>query len=277
MLKKSIIRASVLLFFFVGLSRLFGIGEGRLESVSSVVVYPFLVVHKAITRGFNNWRVATASHASLLKDLETSLTERDKLQQELIQLKALVHYQDRTKEIHAFLDRYKTNQCTIVQVLFKNFDGSHFFLIDAGSSQGITSSMIAVYKDCLVGRVTEVYPSYSKVLLITDPGCKVAALCAETNAQGIHEGIMRLDCTKLNYVNHLDEIKKGDLVLSSGEGLVFPHGFGLGRIQSEERNNHNYRILLTPLLDLKKLDYCCVVANDIQLVTQQNIDDHTTQ
>ena len=34
--------------------------------------------------------------------------------------------------------------------------------------------MIAVFKDCFLGRVVEVYPWYSKVLLITDPGCKVA-------------------------------------------------------------------------------------------------------
>ena len=68
--------------------------------------------------------------------------------------------------------------------------------------------MIAVFKDCLVGRVVEVYPYYSKVILITDPTCKVAAICTSTNVKGIHEGMLSLTTTKLSFVNHLEEVKK---------------------------------------------------------------------
>jgi rod shape-determining protein MreC len=263
MLRKSIIQLSLLLFFFVGLSRFFGIGDGGIEAFSSRIVYPFLLVQHQISQFMKTYKLTNESHSHLINELEESFKEREKLQQELLRLSGLLHFQTGTEELRGFLDHYGGKQSTISRILFKNFDGSHFYLIDRGVDAGITVGMIAAYKDCLVGRVTEVFPFYSKVLLITDGACKVAALCAETNAKGIYEGIRNHELAKLNYVNHLDRIKEGDLVLSSGDGLLFSAGFGLGRIKHWKLDGLNYSITLSPLCDLKRLEYCCILPHDV--------------
>jgi rod shape-determining protein MreC len=266
MLRKSIIAISTLCFLFFGLSRFVGIGEGGLERVTSFFLYPVLRIQHVLMTPLINWRAQSQAYTSLIADLENSFKVREKLQQEVIQLKALRHYEENSKEVRDFLNRYTHGVVGIAQVLLKNFKGTHFYLIDAGSAQGIEKDMIAMHKDCLVGRVIEVYPHYSKVLLITDKGCKVAAFCAETNSQGVHEGLTLLDVTRLNYVNHLDSIKQGDLVLSSGEGLIFPHGFGLGRIKQCESDGLHYSISVAPLIDFRKINYCSIVKNTIKLV-----------
>ncbi len=51
-------------------------------------------------------------------------------------------------------------------------------------------------------------------------------------------------------------MQKNDLVISSGQGMVFPRGFGLGRIRYFTADGVNYTTRLSPLLNLKKLDYC---------------------
>lgn len=154
----------------------------------------------------------------------------------------------------------------VVQVIAKHFsDEKHFFFIEGGENIGVKVDMIAVYKNCLIGRVTEIFPYYSKVTLITDANCKVAAFCKDSKVRGIHEGQCKLNETKLSYVydSNVDlqkTIKKDDLVISSGEGLIFPRGFGLARVIECRKKDFHVDIFLQPLVDLKEIDYCCLVT-----------------
>lgn len=68
------------------------------------------------------------------------------------------------------------------------------------------------------------------MVLITDKHSEVAAYTNITNANGIVKGINNPDECELIYVNHLLSVSDEDLVLSSGQGLVFPEGFCLGQV-----------------------------------------------
>ncbi len=226
--------------------------------------------------GFLRGRFERHSRVELAKQLDTYRNLYEKSQQELIQLKSASNYVQLTQDMREFLQRYKTDTAHFSQILLKNFEKNHFFIIDAGSHKGITKDMIAVYKDCLLGKVTEVYPYYSKVVLITDPGCKVAACCVSNNVKGIHEGILH-ETTKLSFVNHLENLKEGDLVISSGEGLIFPRGFGLGKIKRWERDGYTCLVDIEPLIDFKKIDYCTLLENSTELIEQSKQTETHTQ
>ena len=58
------------------------------------------------------------------------------------------------------------------------------------------------------------------------------------------------------------------MVLSSGEGMIFPKGFGLGRIKDIEHDGYTARVAVTPLVDLKTIDYCCLIEQITQLKEQ---------
>lgn len=268
MIKRILYIGTIVLLFFFGLSRFLGLGEGRLEQLLSVLVYPVLKVQKRITHAMRGRDrvLSQASAQGLLQDLEQSLEQRDTLQKELIELKAYLRYAENTKEIRAFLSRYKTDAAKIAQVLVRNFDGQQFYILDAGSKQGVLLDMITVHKESLVGRVIEVYPSYSKILLITDPLCKVAAICAQTGTKGIHEGMGNPNRTALGYVDPLQPIKEGDLVLSSGEGMLFPSGYALGTIKHAENDGHSYTISVEPSAPIKTIDYCCLLPRGVEMM-----------
>lgn len=175
-------------------------------------------------------------------------------------LKALqAHYED-IEELVNFKKRYSVENVYCAQIIMRNFsDNEHSILVDGGSRQGIVPDMVAVYKNCLVGRVTHVYPYYSKVLLMSDAGCKVAAYCRSSKIRGIHEGMYNKECSLLQFVSHLHEVKKDDVVLSSGEGLVFPQGFGLGKVQACEPNGLYHKITVVPLINVDALHYCYLI------------------
>jgi len=187
--------------------------------------------------------------------------EYEGLLAENIQFRAEHSYLERTQELREFKKRYADDAATVVRVLVRNFsEQDHYFLIDIGANDGIQKDMIVTFKNNLVGKITDVYPWYSKVCLITNRLCKVAAYCSQTKAQGIHEGSNSEEGTMLTYVSHLAPIAENDLVLSSGEGLVFPEGFALGRIDSYQQEGLYKKIHVKPLCDMRRLDYCLVLS-----------------
>lgn len=220
---------------------------------ASYVLYPILVLNNTIVQPIQQFFQQQRDINFLQKELQTTLAEKEMLLAELIQLKASTAYMQNIKEVVDFKKRY-TCPVVVASVLLKQFTPeSHFFLVDAGSKKNITVDMVAVYKNCLIGRVTEVYPYYSKILLITDPHCPVSAQCYTTNAQGIHKGTGNLYETEMNFVSHLEPVQEHDLVISSGQGLVFPKGFGLGRLKSYKQDGFCYRITIEPLVDMARI------------------------
>ena len=258
---KYILASSILVALIAGLGFKYNALSTRSLSYSvSSLVYPLLKIEQALVAPFakifmhyRQYRQADATSA-LYKKLA------EELQARLITIQDYVRYSTDIQELRAYAHRYDNCVQIAAQILVRNFDEeSHFMLIDAGSRKGVTVDSAVVYKNCLIGRITHVYPAYSRVLLITDKRCSLGAYCATTGAKGVHEGINNRMATELNFVNHLDTINKNDLVLSVGEGSVFPRGFGLGRIVSFQLNGFYYSITLEPLIDIAQLSYCSVI------------------
>lgn len=269
-MKKIFYSALILLLLFFGLSQWLRIGNQRIEYLASYILHPFLRAQKAIAQRFHEWSFHRTSARQIAAELERYHELHEKLQQEVIELRSLINLKELTQDLRPFLERYKTDYLKLTQVLFKQFDKHHFFLIDAGSQQGVSNDMIAVYKDCLIGRVTEVYPYYSKVVLITDPTCKVAAICTDSAVKGIHEGTGSLRHTKLSFIAQPTEFKKDDLIISSGEGLLFPRGFGLGRMKEWEWDGYNCNVTVEPIIDLKKIEFCHLIQKGAELKTNSS-------
>jgi rod shape-determining protein MreC len=238
-------------------------GGAVVETISSCALYPLLRVQQLIIVSAARWSEQRAT----LQGLEQYVTDLQKINEQLVaenvMLKSKHLYLQETDEVRAFTQRYAVRNGHTAQVLVRHFSpNNQFFLVDAGSSSGIKKDMVALYCASIVGKVVEVYPWYCKVCLVTDADCKVAAACGIKGVSGIHEGINDMQQTIVRYTSHLDRVDVGDMVLSSGEGLVFPKGFALGKVVSADKGELFYTIAVEPALDLQKLRYCTLVARD---------------
>lgn len=185
--------------------------------------------------------------------------ENEELKSELIQLKSQLNFLEKTKELTEFQERYNQEK-KLSQVIIKNLDSSsNFYIIDKGSQDGIALNMPAVYKNCLLGKVIEVHPHWSKIILITDKSCKIAVFCSKSNIKCIHEG-QNTSYTTLNFVDHLQTIVPNDFIISSGEGLIFPKGYGLGTIDEFYLDGLNYNIIVKPLVNFHDIEYCYILV-----------------
>ncbi len=253
-----------ILLFFVG-KRLFVYSASVVDTSMSVAVYPFVRLHHLVLHPFKNVYDRFQNTSSFQDQLTAVQKEKEELQAQLIFLQSSKQFMQETQELVNFQKRYKEFNKQLTQVLLKKFsDQGHFFIIDVGSKHGATVDMVAAYKNCLIGRVSEVFPYYSKVILITDTSCKVAALCAGTKTSGIYEGSNDKAVAALTHVSHLDPLQKNDLLISSGQGLVFPRGFGLGKIKQFTVDGVNYSVQISPLIDLSKVQYCYLMRKSAE-------------
>ncbi len=217
------------------------------------------------------WFERRATIAELECAINKLRDENQKLFEENIALQSLQSYVHDTQELRDFNKRYALCDGHVAQILVRHFSSTdQFFLVDTGSAHGITKDMVALYGNCIVGKVVQVYPWYCKVSLVTDADCKICSLCLSSKAltkndfkkgaSGIHEGNSNLVSTAVRYVSHLKSVEVGDLVISSGEGLIFPKGFALGKVISADKGELFYTIAVKPALDFQTLRYCTLIA-----------------
>ncbi len=247
----------IALFFSVG----FAWYTYFFQRCASYLIYPILAAHHSLIEPLSH-PFSTEKKGALSKKHRILQKKYNKLQARVIELEGTQAYLNGTQELRDFAKRYQQDY-RVSRVLSRTLsDQEQSFFIEGGESSGVERDMVVVYCNSVVGKIIEVYPWYSKVCLITDKRCKVGAYCAKTRAQGIHEGSNHSGQTELKYVDHLSSVNEGELVLTSGEGLVFPEGFALGTIASLCPDGLYQKVQVKPIFSIQSIDYCAVlVAN----------------
>jgi rod shape-determining protein MreC len=140
------------------------------------------------------------------------------------------------------------------------------FTINRGNSDGVEKGMPVVTVEGVVGQVLTSSPHYSKVLLATDPNSAIDVWSQKARVHGILKGTGS-DIFRLHYVLKSVEVEKGDLVLTSGLGGVFPKGLPIGTVSEikESRRGMFQHIEIEPSFDFSQLEHLIVIMKKSSL------------
>jgi rod shape-determining protein MreC len=104
-------------------------------------------------------------------------------------------------------------------------------VMSAGRRQGVRIGDAVVTKDGLLGRVSEVYPTLSRAILLTDPNSAVACEVESTGVLGVlHFVASPRPRLLLTGVPLSDTVTVGQRVLTSGLSRRFPRGIPVGTV-----------------------------------------------
>ena len=117
---------------------------------------------------------------------------------------------------------------------------SRTLMINRGTRHGILSPMPVVTPEGIVGMTIFVDVLSSKVLMITDASASIGAMLEKGRVAGILNGDGRNSCI-LKFLPINVQVKKGDLVLTSGQEGIFPEGLAVGRVFQEVKESTLYR------------------------------------
>jgi rod shape-determining protein MreC len=133
-------------------------------------------------------------------------------------------------------------------------------IIDQGKLQGVKEGLPVLAPQGIVGRVVEVYPEYSKTMLIVDRKSAADAMIQRTRVRGILKGKGGNRCS-LEFVPKNADVRVGDLVLASGLVGLYPKGLVFGKVTAANKKNPGVfqEIEVTSSADLSALEEVLVV------------------
>ena len=138
--------------------------------------------------------------------------------------------------------------------------------VNRGRGDDVRRLTAVISPDGLVGRVIDVRPGASIVQVLTDPTSTVGAHSLRTRAPGIVEGDPR-GTIRFKYMARGGAgLSVGDLVVTSGQGGVFPRGVPIGRVRSiDDRGAALFHYAaLEPVVDFARIDEVLLVIGDRQ-------------
>jgi len=143
----------------------------------------------------------------------------------------------------------------------------NFILLDLGAQHGVAEGMPVLTNAGLVGRITEVTDSTSKVLLITDPNSGVNAILSGSRVNGVVRGNPG-GTLIMDYIPQSAVFNIGEDILTSGltseiGGGRFPKGIPIGQVrQINQRDEEvSQQAIVQPAVDFDQLDLVLVVTN----------------
>ena len=146
--------------------------------------------------------------------------------------------------------------------------------LNVGSRQGVVEGMGVLDEEGILGKVIQVSPNYSLVMSYLNMDFRVPAKIQPSQAQGIMrwEGIER-DEMLLEHVIKTEDVKEGQIAVTSGFSEVFPPGYPIGRVKSvvPQSGKNQLLIRITPLSQIDMVEHAFVVlkeANEERLSIQ---------
>ncbi|HEY9033188.1 MAG TPA: rod shape-determining protein MreC [Pseudomonadales bacterium] len=107
---------------------------------------------------------------------------------------------------------------------------SHHVVVNKGSSDGVSSGQAVIDANGLVGQVTDVSPSVSRVMLISDLRHAVPVRIDRNGVRLIVEGSGDFQRLQVPFVAQTTDITVGDILSTSGLGGVFPANYPVARV-----------------------------------------------
>jgi rod shape-determining protein MreC len=140
-------------------------------------------------------------------------------------------------------------------------------LINRGTGDGISIGDLATEGDKLVGRVTEVKSSWSRIRLLTDHRSAVPALVQKKMTKGIVVTTAH-NRVKMDYIKDSEGVEPGDVIITAhanhryeNEKIVFPQGLIIGTVVAKGAEEQGwYSATIEPAVDFGKLEKISVIV-----------------
>jgi len=187
---------------------------------------------------------------------EALRTELRTLRQQLVDYEKIKQENEQYRQYLEMKEENQDFQFELAAVIGRSPDARFYsFTVDKGTVDGVALRDPVITADGLVGYISEVGPTYATVITILDPTLHVGASDARTRDTGIVIGTVTLSqegkC-KLSYIDRESAVARGDIIVTSGVGGVFPKGLMIGTVEEVQVESHGMSLyaVIEPVVDV---------------------------
>jgi rod shape-determining protein MreC len=140
------------------------------------------------------------------------------------------------------------------------------FTIDQGTRSGVSLNDPVVTDAGVVGWISAVSNSYSKVTTFLSPNTQISAMdkaTRETGVIGCDVKSADANVLKLRYLNGNTKVAAGDVIVTSGIGGVYPRNLVIGTVKSVKRSDVDVSLCaeVEPAVNVKEVRDVLVITS----------------
>ena len=240
------------------IARLAGNAIAPQSSIVGALVAPFQKMVTSVSNGIKDF-------GKKISDNSTLILENNELKEQIDFLNNTVAEYEKIKAENEFYKDYLEIKdahpdytfCDATVISRDSTDKFQAFTIDAGSLSGVSAFDPVITSGGLVGYVSEVGLTTSKVTTLLSSGISIGAIDSRTGDAGVVGGTLDFaenGHTRMYNIQRSSSVAIGDYIITSGSG-VFPSGLLIGKIIniSQEKYNTSLFAELEPFVDVSEL------------------------
>lgn len=230
-------------------------------SLASQVLYPFHMVSNQISNylkdGFNNYVFLID-----VKRKNSNLNNKlNMLRHENTLLKEKIHDVNVLKEIYQFKKQQKLDGIVAEVIARDPSEWVKAITINQGENSGVELNMPVISNYAVIGQIVAVSKNTAKVMLITDLQSGINCLIQESRVTAVVKGYGKAR-PELLFVEKREPVKRGNVIITSGLGNVFPKGLLVGYVHEvlpSPPGSLFHKVVVNSAADLKKIEYVFVI------------------
>jgi rod shape-determining protein MreC len=190
-------------------------------------------------------------------------SEIDRLKMENSQYIELLATHKRLRQLLNFKDTIEQNVLAAQVIMHDPSGPFRSIIVDKGEKSGVNINMPVVNAQGAVGQVVSLSPKFSKVLLLIDQNSAVSCIIQRSRDSGTLKGLSSKVCI-LDYVIKTSDVRKGDIVVTSGLDQIYPKGVPVGEvIEVEDIPGELFKnIKVKPSVDFSKLEEVLILLRE---------------
>ena len=205
---------------------------------------------------------------SEVKAQNKELVEKnEELENKLATYSDLKEENDRLRDVLKFTEQ-RNNYNYIACDIISNSGGSFLngYVVNKGKNDNVQKGMIVIAAQGLVGQVTSVGSNWSIVQSLVNENIAVSVMVQSTrDATGYIKGFT--DSKNVNLAKVYDlpmesEVKEGDVIMTSGVGMLYPKEIRVGEVIKVEEDKVRVMksAIVKPYVDFNKLEELFIVS-----------------
>jgi rod shape-determining protein MreC len=236
------------------------------EGAAGTALNPIQKVAYNINRGAKDFVDFFLNFSQVKEENKELAKENKELKNQLLEYSDLKSDNDKFRSILDFKEQHNNYNYIATNIISYSGNGIiDGYIVDKGQNDGIEKNMIVISPDGLVGQVSKVGSNWAIIQSIINENINVGVMVESTNNTGMLKGYKDSSNNYLAKVSNLQmdsQVKEGDVIVTSGVGMVYPKNIKVGTVTSVEEDKITVmkNAIVKPSVDFNKLQELFIVA-----------------
>ena len=230
-----------------------------LGEVGATILYPFQWVFTTVGDAVSGVGRYFSSLDELIEENESLRAENEELNSQLLEAEIIV---EENMRLYGYLSMKETfvdlEMChaSVIATEKVQSENAVYVTLSCGTSGGVRVNMPVVTRLGLVGYVCEVSSEWCRVKTLMSSSCVVSATAISCGESGMAKGDYSLTEEGYFRVTELpegSEIAEGEVIVTRGDGKLYPASIPIGRVVRVEKNalNRTVEAVCSPFVDMR--------------------------